>query len=110
GHTAIDDFLLLDGTCSSAGFGADCDFEASDKCEYSVFTEMGGPGWSWGAGAAYGPEIDHTYGEVNGHYMYLDYADSRETKSLLSSIIVKSTEDYVCVKWYYYIDGPANMT
>ncbi|XP_045625135.2 MAM and LDL-receptor class A domain-containing protein 2 [Procambarus clarkii] len=110
GHTAIDDILLLDGACSSAGFGADCDFEASDKCEYSVFTEIGGPGWSQGSNAASGPDTDHTYGESNGHYMYLGYDNGRETKSLISSPLVRSTEEFICVRWYYYIEGPVNMT
>ncbi|XP_042229112.1 MAM and LDL-receptor class A domain-containing protein 2-like [Homarus americanus] len=109
GHTAIDDIRLLDGSCSSRGFGANCDFEASDKCEYTIQNFDESWGWSWGADAAKGPATDHTYGEADGHYMYLNYEDDQVTQSVLTTPYMRGDDDSMCVKWYYYISGPDDM-
>ncbi|XP_071520575.1 LOW QUALITY PROTEIN: MAM and LDL-receptor class A domain-containing protein 1-like [Panulirus ornatus] len=107
GHTAIDDILLTEGSCQKLG-DYTCDFETSDLCEWTSSHEQGLE-WIWNSGRnpdlTNGPDIDHTFGSTEGHYVSLKHSSAmNDEKTYLTSPEHHSAGE-MCLQFYYYMQG-----
>ncbi|XP_071956926.1 MAM and LDL-receptor class A domain-containing protein 2-like [Antedon mediterranea] len=120
GDIAIDDLLLLDGTCppivatlapTALPFSVTCDFESELLCG---FRQSAGDDFDWtrGYGATTstdtGPANDHTYGTGYGHYMYIETSTPRTNGDVaqLYSPTYKARAGSVCLEFWYHMYGP----
>ncbi|XP_067834840.1 apical endosomal glycoprotein-like [Heptranchias perlo] len=103
-HIAIDDVTFGHTECPRMGA---CDFE-QDLCSWKNVLNQDSKDWDWNSGRApsyfRGPEVDHTLGNSQGHYMFVDTEALRvgETAWLLSEHLPPTKGS--CLKFYYHIN------
>ena len=51
-----------------------------------------------------GPSVDHTFGNKNGHYIFIDSARKQGNQAWLSSLIFSETKNR-CMRFWYSING-----
>lgn len=107
GDIAIDDVVITDGSCSPAGT---CNFE-QDTCGWT--NALVGDNFDWQRdyggtrSSRTGPNVDHTLGTVQGHYMYIETSGTGRTigeKAWLVSDIMKPITSG-CMKFWYHMYG-----
>jgi hypothetical protein len=51
-----------------------------------------------------GPSVDHTFGNKNGHYIFIDCAKKEGNQAWLSSLIFSETKSR-CMRFWYSLNG-----
>ncbi|XP_078391706.1 apical endosomal glycoprotein-like isoform X2 [Cetorhinus maximus] len=105
-HIAIDDVTLSHTECPSIGA---CDFEL-DLCGWKnvLNPKLDSKDWDWtnGQTPSYfkGPKVDHTLGNSQGHYMFVDIEalNADETAWLLSEHLPLTKGS--CLTFYHHIN------
>ena len=76
GTVSIDNILFTEEECPSNP--NNCDFEEASVCGYqNEFDSENVVAWAWGSGSVNsgnGPDIDHSTGTAEGHFLYIDGA------------------------------------
>ncbi|XP_033638977.1 MAM and LDL-receptor class A domain-containing protein 1-like [Asterias rubens] len=104
GDIALDDLAIYNGDCPPL---YTCDFEHGD-CGYSQ-DQTDDFDWQIGSGftdtTGTGPSTDHTYGTLQGHYMYIDVTGQNN-----KDVARMRSKEYpatfgTCMKFWYYMVG-----
>lgn len=107
GDIAIDDVEITDGPCPAPG---NCDFER-DMCGYTNRENIDQFDWMIGSGKTStvytGPKTDHTIGDQNGRYLFIESSWPREAqeKAIILSETIPVQGDGKCVKFWYHMYG-----
>ncbi|XP_067868075.1 apical endosomal glycoprotein-like isoform X2 [Heterodontus francisci] len=103
-HIAIDDVMIDHSECPRIGA---CDFE-QDLCSWKnvLNPKHDSKDWDWNSGQApsyfKGPQVDHTLGNSQGHYMFVDIEvlSVDDTAWLLSEHLPPTKGS--CLTFYHY--------
>ncbi|CAL1289274.1 unnamed protein product [Larinioides sclopetarius] len=101
GDISLDDFSLNEGDCPPRDF---CDVE-HDYCGFTHDPESDFQ-WKRGNGSrTNGPDVDHTYGTMQGNYFYVDPKEvtTKGKIARLESSLYKP--DKKCMQFWYYLYG-----
>ena len=108
GDIALDDISLRSGRCP---LRPTCDFEI-DQCSYTQLTLTDKFDWTrWSNGTnshGTGPSVDHTTGNANGYYMYIEASGrhSGDNARMMSpKIMVPNTSVSHCVYFWFHMFG-----
>ncbi|XP_033123978.1 MAM and LDL-receptor class A domain-containing protein 1-like [Anneissia japonica] len=108
GDIALDDVRITDGACLTDA-QSNCDFEDPYICYFDQ-DELDDFDWIRTSGSTptsgTGPTYDHTYGTLQGSYMYIETSYPRyngETARLWTSSYPATNG--TCVKWFYHMYG-----
>ncbi|KAK3586774.1 hypothetical protein CHS0354_016949 [Potamilus streckersoni] len=112
---AVDNIELREGTCQYGLEDATCDFERPSVHGYSINcsyckTLIPKFRWYWGNGFTpseeTGPDVDHTYGNNKGHYMYAEasYGEEGDATALTFPIVYTKTT-FRALQFYYNMYG-----
>ncbi|XP_076075808.1 MAM and LDL-receptor class A domain-containing protein 1-like [Mytilus galloprovincialis] len=100
---AVDDISLLPGSCNRRAFFLDCNFEV--ECSWLASSNNRTYIWKTNTkgDSTIGPITDHTFGTVDGHYIYLQVKGpvNSDMKSKFTSIIIKPDGDICLTFWYH---------
>lgn len=111
GYIAIDDVFLSEGQCTSFG---SCDFENYDLCTWMNVKDNKRDNFDWELGNGEtitpntGPSNDHTYGTIDGKYLYIEtsYPSMPGDKAWLESTFFLPTPTYgICIDFWYSMYG-----
>ena len=87
-----------------------CNFE-TDICNW-IQDDSDMFNWSWQSGGTAtigtGPRLDHTYGSLTGHYIYIESSSPRRNgdKARLKSPVFQASTDGSCrIRFFYYMFG-----
>ncbi|XP_035827621.1 MAM and LDL-receptor class A domain-containing protein 1-like [Aplysia californica] len=120
GDIAIDDIAVPSGPCPGTGISPDsgkitCTFENSDPAKSLCgYTQDKSDVFDWGVhsgstgSAQTGPYTDHTYGSLNGHYIFIESSSPRkqnDTARLISPTYSQSSSNQHCLSFYYHMYG-----
>ncbi|KAH9494982.1 hypothetical protein Btru_018318 [Bulinus truncatus] len=106
GDIAVDDIVVYDGTCPQTTV---CDFEDDGICGYNqdIYDDFDWLRHSGGTDTVgTGPSLDHTYGTIRGHYMYIETSSPRvagDVARMLSPVYPAT--DGCCLKYWYHMYG-----
>ncbi|XP_033109454.1 MAM and LDL-receptor class A domain-containing protein 1-like [Anneissia japonica] len=122
GDVAIDDVKIYEQTCPAFTTtplpstappdtfpDANCDFEQSGWCDYTQdiyddfdWTRQSGSTTSIGTG----PEIDHTYQNSTGHYIFIETSVQQfDEKARLYSPLITKSANPICVQFWCHMFG-----
>ncbi|GAB1608584.1 hypothetical protein Ahia01_001142600 [Argonauta hians] len=106
-NIAIDDVAISKDSCHET-YG-ECNFESRTICGYK-FESKSDLNWIRRSGyspiISTGPTKDHTYGSINGHYMYIPSRQHKPNQTAyLISPIFEAQKDDQCLQFYYNVYG-----
>ncbi|EDO47787.1 predicted protein [Nematostella vectensis] len=108
GDIAIDDISLIDGQCPNPGT---CDFE-NGLCTYRNDMTEDNFDWLQGKGntlsSGTGPSTDHTTGNGNGTYMFIESSSPRrpgDKARLVSQSFDTQPSQGRCMQFWYHMNG-----
>ncbi|XP_033112049.1 MAM and LDL-receptor class A domain-containing protein 1-like [Anneissia japonica] len=107
GDIALDDVRIIDGACLRNAQNQ-CDFEDPHICyfvqdEYDDFDWIRTSGLTLTSGT--GPAYDHTYGTLQGSYMYIETSYQRYNQTARLWTLSYPATNGTCVKWFYHMYG-----
>ncbi|XP_055957690.1 MAM and LDL-receptor class A domain-containing protein 1-like [Patella vulgata] len=106
GDIALDDFAVFDGACAPSKI---CDFEV-DFCGYKNDVNTN---YDWARNrngstrAGNGPQIDHTTGNDEGYYLYVERSPtvSSGNTARVTSPMLQGMPQKECLKFWYHLHG-----
>ncbi|XP_033116465.1 MAM and LDL-receptor class A domain-containing protein 1-like [Anneissia japonica] len=115
GGVCVSDYGIENCQCMPGFFGPtcnisqnQCDFEDPHIC-YFVQDEDDDLDWIRASGSTYiydaGPAYDHTYGTLQGSYMYVKDSYGRYNKTARLWTTSYPATNGTCIKWFYHMYG-----